>query len=314
LVASTYDRKPTNIPDTPTTEDIQVTNVIHFRVLGFIQHRDPDTASLRSKRVMSLFIIFVLLPFFLCVPIFSSDDNDESSTSVILSQQNALTSVSIIGNQYQLVRLQSLLPTNAQRQDRSDIVCQLPAYQVAALPPFLLPFDEQFMNCDILLHERLLSDEPQFPEASFDFKARFARGAHGELWIAKKITTDEEFVLKRIFSSFMKRTALREIYFGRLLASLKVPRVAHLVEWFEGNEGEKDLWLVYKNEGVSLSEWMYSMDQFGVRHVSTAWENMKRKNNGQEILQILRDVIHATRNLHQIGVTHRDIKVRNFLC
>jgi hypothetical protein len=248
-----------------------------------------------------------MLQWLFVVLIYGLRINADSVTS------GALSTEMIVGS-YQLVRMQSFLPTRA--TEISTALCPiLDTSDAVLLPPFLTTL--QGDQCQDAFLNRMLPSEVTMEVPlgeSYEFEARFARGAHGELWIARKVNNvqstreqETEFVLKRIFSSQMKRVALREIYFGRLLATKKVPRVAHLVEWFEKDD---DLWLVYRNEGVSLVEWMYSMDQSGVRQTSPNWVNMKRKSGGQEILQILKDVARAVNALHALGITHRDIKVR----
>jgi serine/threonine protein kinase len=137
----------------------------------------------------------------------------------------------------------------------------------------------------------------------------FARGGQGELWIGRRtdiLSSNEEFVLKRAINS--KETALREIYFGQKLSSSA--RIGRFMDWFEDGD---DLWLVFKNEGISLSRYIYEQDKHGLQSVGQHWREMKTRNSGSLILSLVRDVLEAVAGLHALGITHRDVKPANVL-
>jgi hypothetical protein len=98
-------------------------------------------------------------------------------------------------------------------------------------------------------------------EHEYELGARVGRGHFGELWRARRVdpstgalADEHSYVLKRLFVEkgyHVRLSGVREIHFG--LRTRGWNRVARLHEWFE--EGGA-LWIVFRNEGTSLSQLM----------------------------------------------------------
>ena len=158
------------------------------------------------------------------------------------------------------------------------------------------------------------------------------KGSCGEVWKAKSTVKNEFFILKRMFvhrGVHVWYSGWREIFFGRLLRGL--PNVARFVEYFETKNEEKDvelgkstagelesdLWLVFRDEGESLRNFLYS--QIGASAIvepSPEWVKLKL-NSGRDTFKVIHDIMfNILQGLHQIhtrGVTHRDIKPSNIV-
>ena len=167
---------------------------------------------------------------------------------------------------------------------------------------------------------------------------RVQRGAHGEVWRA--VRTDDPrgspLVLKRLLverGPHVTLSGLRERHFGLLLKH--EPLVARFVDAFEV---DGSLWLVFKDEGVSLHDLLYTTTPietgaadggggggsgggsetggegaFAVQ-LSPLWLRFRRERSGAAVLrQLLRQGMTALARLHARNVTHRDLAPANIL-
>lgn len=146
----------------------------------------------------------------------------------------------------------------------------------------------------------------------YELRDRVGRGHFGEVWRARRIDSDETsagsgsgfssgfgsepatYVLKRLFVERGYRTrlsGLREIHFGLKVRAAAgcdstsgsggdpaiARHVSRLVEWFE--EGGA-LWLVFRDEGLSLSQLMWTTGEGGAVVPSERWTRMKMQTGG----------------------------------
>eukprot|EP01134_Creolimax_fragrantissima_P006142 CFRG6142T1 len=86
----------------------------------------------------------------------------------------------------------------------------------------------------------------------------------------------------------------------------------------ERSEGRtpSELWLVFRNEGVSLRSLMYNTVTDGTEYVhierSKLWARLKRSTEGHLVIRsILRQMLTGLSVMHAMGVLHRDIKPDN---
>ena len=146
----------------------------------------------------------------------------------------------------------------------------------------------------------------------YELRDRVGRGHFGEVWRARRIDSDETsaasgsgsssgfgsepatYVLKRLFVERGYRTrlsGLREIHFGLKVRAAAgggstgssggdpsiARHVSRLVEFFE--EGGA-LWLVFRDEGLSLSQLMWTTGEGGAVVPSERWTRMKMQTGG----------------------------------
>mmetsp|Transcript_18856 Transcript_18856/g.47617 ORF Transcript_18856/g.47617 Transcript_18856/m.47617 type:complete len:368 (-) Transcript_18856:237-1340(-) len=117
----------------------------------------------------------------------------------------------------------------------------------------------------------------------------------------------------------------RERYYGELFREAPVgggaaaAGAAHLVRYVESFEadGGRELWLVFRDEGVSLHSLMYEATDGGgltVLQPSRWWRAMRRRPDGHEaVLSLMRQALLALASVHARNVTHRDVKPENLL-
>lgn len=157
---------------------------------------------------------------------------------------------------------------------------------------------------------------------SFILNRHIFKGGHGEIWRGFKTDGGDEdmksnYILKRMHivnNTNILQCALREIYFNKIL--LDLPRVARFVTYFKSNDAH-DIWLVFKDEGISLSGLFYTWKRNNdavTMHSSSIWRFTRTSQSGLEFLkQLMYEVIAAVGDLHKIGILHRDIKPSNIL-
>ncbi len=148
-------------------------------------------------------------------------------------------------------------------------------------------------------------------------------GKFGEVWKARQYGNQGggTFVLKRLFvekGHEVHLSGLREVYFGKKLRG--VPQVCRFVESFEevmAETGQKNLWLVFYHEGLSLRHYLYEGTVQGTTVLyspSKIWMNIRKSAAGVGTLRILmQQLLEGVSNCHTLNVTHRDIKPENIL-
>jgi serine/threonine protein kinase len=209
-------------------------------------------------------------------------------------------------------------------------------------------------------HDTSEDELPPHFRQTYERGSRVGRGHFGELWIASRLqdqdkdhkshqhtdsTAESEdntqpddgfFVLKRLFTErgeSVRLSGLREVHFGLKFRDDQ-HHVARFVEFFEHGQGE--LWLVFRYEGRSLQDILYSdsvpvpgqqwknngkhhnnrnahREQHGVlQQVSPFWLYMKQ--HPVIAKGVLHQLLSACVAMHKDNrVIHRDIKPANIL-
>ncbi|GAQ78178.1 Protein phosphatase 2C family protein [Klebsormidium nitens] len=181
---------------------------------------------------------------------------------------------------------------------------------------------------------------------SSDFDGEEGKNCHGDAGTL--------FILKRLLvekGGEVRLSGLREKFFGEMLMNASATwqheqttahaepsanpgsggtqaqgsggDYSHLVRYidsFEMHSG-RELWLVFRDEGKSLRDWMYdspapSGDRpgLGVVTPSAWWRWLRTDVRGrQEMKSIMWQLLAALRTCHQHDVTHRDVKPDNLL-
>lgn len=156
----------------------------------------------------------------------------------------------------------------------------------------------------------------------YNFGQRLGKGSFGEAWRA--VTLDgsmKEVVLKRLFvekGEHVRRSGEREIYFGSILQHRH--HIARFLESFEEvslpEDGRRqvELWLVFENEGFSLTHFLFKT-QPGSQVVerSTFWWLVKQGLpwGGQVIKNFAYQLLQGLAVAHAANITHRDVKGSN---
>lgn len=159
----------------------------------------------------------------------------------------------------------------------------------------------------------------------------------------------ERYVLKRIFVEKgidIRLSGLREVYFGEMLKGRELQSVARYVEWFERidvsqvsagqGDGRREVWIVFVDEGQSLHDLLYTDDveadtlvdsddtsrntkrddRLSVVTPSRLWSAIKAdsvQGDGEAMREILRQALVALVEVHEEGLTHRDVKPENLI-
>eukprot|EP00949_MAST-11_sp_MAST-11-sp1_P001133 g1133.t1 len=138
-------------------------------------------------------------------------------------------------------------------------------------------------------------------------------GACGEVWRATSRIDGERYILKRIFTNrgeSVRLSGLREAHFGMVTKDLD--NVARFIEYFI--LGTDELWLVFKDEGLSLNRIMYTSRAVSGGSVfmvhSEHWPTLRRMRN---LRRIAKGMLRGLMLVHQRNVTHRDVKPSNVI-
>ena len=171
------------------------------------------------------------------------------------------------------------------------------------------------------IHQALLGlggdvgDAAQTDEGAFTLGAAIGHGGYGAVYRAARSGEDERYVMKRVLASASSAkllAAIREAHFGTLLpGSLFVESFRH----------SNDLWLVFRDGGTSLDALMYATGRSSEQCVTAAalvkpsawWLGHRAAGNSTHLRDILAGVLRAVRDVHSMGVAHRDIKGANIV-
>mmetsp|Transcript_33411 Transcript_33411/g.73061 ORF Transcript_33411/g.73061 Transcript_33411/m.73061 type:complete len:1029 (-) Transcript_33411:23-3109(-) len=174
-----------------------------------------------------------------------------------------------------------------------------------------------------------LRGDPLFREDTWGYRfgQRLGKGNFGEVWRAVSLEGSMgEVVLKRLFvkrGEHVRRSGEREIFFGTVLQHR--PHIARFIESFErapsdgalepGGRPLMELWLVFHNEGFSLTQHLFQMRPGSpVMELSKFWWHMKQQPLGEQIIKnFAYQLLHAIAVAHNHNITHRDIKLGNVL-
>ena len=177
--------------------------------------------------------------------------------------------------------------------------------------------------------------------STFRLHRRVQRGAHGEVWRA--VRADDPLatplVLKRMTlergGAATLRSGLRERHFGRTFRGSS-ERIARYLDTFEERGS---LWLVFKDEGVSLHDLIYTRQgdsssesengggsqaggggassstssSFVTLRPSHAWLQLRQQPGHCTLRHIVRQAMEGVAALHRRSVTHRDLKPGNVI-
>jgi serine/threonine protein phosphatase PrpC/serine/threonine protein kinase len=132
-------------------------------------------------------------------------------------------------------------------------------------------------------------------------------------------TTPASYVIKRMKISDPKTgdCAKREIYFGSTL--LPHPNLVSFVEHFYSPHSADHVWLVYKDSGDSLRNFLYqstvtSDDNTVIYTPSDLWKKMRSQTQSSLLRDILYQILSGAKHLQESHVVHRDIKPSNVFC
>lgn len=180
------------------------------------------------------------------------------------------------------------------------------------------------------------------PSASYRMAGQIGAGHQGEVWRAVRLDAAGEadplaptFILKRLFSasrpSFL--SGWREVFFGRKFARAAAReegqggpapttaaaelRALPYVARFEEHFVREGLWLVFRDEGVSLHRLLYETGDTAGAGTSPGpfWVRLRTSPAGPAVLRdVLTQLVDGLHAVHASGVAaHRDVKPGNIL-
>ena len=199
--------------------------------------------------------------------------------------------------------------------------------KVVSLP--LLSNISHASNYLSLLHEiRLQRNSSCIVNATFCIDNIVAKGGHGLVYRGRRVgrqygspvvdQNQSSLIFKRMHVArvAIMKCAAREIYFGKKLT----PAIGgtHTARFETSFMHADDLWLVFKDEGVSLQSLMYVISQSEVgaslMKPSLLWERLRTSEEGPQLLKgLMHQIISAVAELHKRGIVHRDLKPSNII-
>ncbi|CRH01698.1 serine/threonine protein kinase, putative [Plasmodium relictum] len=174
---------------------------------------------------------------------------------------------------------------------------------------------EIYLEIDRYKHKRI----------NYTIKEKLGQGAYGEIWYAISINGKSPFkdvVLKKILinkdEEASQLNAMREVYFGEILKNCdNISRFIEYFEEYETNDGKnyyRYFWLVFADEGYSLSKHLFQtdMNNSGMLIPSSLWWSIKKQNIGMLVLKdLIYQILNGINIAHKKNITHRDIKMEN---
>ncbi|CDU20193.1 serine/threonine protein kinase, putative [Plasmodium yoelii] len=174
---------------------------------------------------------------------------------------------------------------------------------------------------------------------NYSIQNKLGGGAYGEIWYGINLNKNIPFqnvVLKKIL---IKKSddeneqnlndderekeyeiyAMREVYFGEIFKNCD--NISRYIEHFkesEISENNKEhvtfIWIVFANEGYSLSQHLFETDKnnSGMVIPSKLWWSIKKQNIGMLVIKdLMRQILNGINIAHKKNITHRDIKMEN---
>lgn len=190
---------------------------------------------------------------------------------------------------------------------------ELPWEEIPSLPGPDGPVDSH--STDIMLGPAThLKAWSAYYSSSFFISSCAGRGAHGEVWRGVMGDNDStRVVLKRIYSAKGSPTisaAMREVYYGQMFGQTQTFASRYISHFIE----DGDLWLVFRDEGISLYQSIFHpvfVGQLSVMTRSVFWRHL-RKYPRTVLGHIFSQILTGLDQLHtHFQIVHRDIKLEN---
>ncbi|MQL80086.1 hypothetical protein Taro_012511 [Colocasia esculenta] len=145
--------------------------------------------------------------------------------------------------------------------------------------------------------------------------------------LSSGVEYDSSCLLGTVNTSSPMSTIPSNFRFARAVYEEGLNHIARFVESFESQS--KEIWLVFQNEGLSLSKLIYTVEDkklsssnegnhetanVQVLHPSAWWHWLRTTEAGQrEMRNLIRQLLLALKSCHERDITHRDIKPENMI-
>lgn len=157
--------------------------------------------------------------------------------------------------------------------------------------------------------------------ASYRLNRRMGGGSHGEVWRGQRTSDGRSvpLILKRLRverGAAWLLSGLRERHYGIALRGEK--RIARFVDAFEHGDA---LWLVFRDEGISLHDLIYTTGSpqdnteggAVIVRPSLFWLRLRQEESGKTLRHLAFEAASAVASLHARNITHRDLKPSNII-